>query len=221
MHVDKTVGIEVLLDLRISPVDGNAPVEERLDDLLGGIARVAFVLEGDRELAPSEPGDLVLDRTTEVVADPSARIDGFPRIEFLEEFDSPGGGLVAVDEIAEPVDAAAHVGEGTIHPGVAGIVEVPPERGAPVAFVPETFVGEGVIGLLPVRGDVFAGEEDPDRAGRVEEVLAASVIPVEEEVGLLVDAQVKMPQKTSVRVCEFVEKRKAISAVFRCPDPRC
>lgn len=126
MHIHHALRIEVLLDLRVAPVDRDAAHQQRFDDLLGGVARVAFVLEGDGELAACKVGPLVGNPAAEIVADSASRIDVLARIEPLEELNPLPCTLIAVDEVAEAVDPASNHSEIPHRRGVFPIPEMSP-----------------------------------------------------------------------------------------------
>ena len=182
MNVDEAVRIEILLDLWVSPVDGDAAVKQGLDDLLCRVAGVTLVLEGNRKLAASNPANLVVDRSPQIVSNAASGVYRFPLIQFLEKLDPFRRLVVAVNKITEPIDALPDRAKVSIRNGALGIIPVPPEWYAPMTLIPEAFVGQGVVGFLPIGGDVFTGEEDPDRSRRVSKLFSISYITVEEKI---------------------------------------
>lgn len=193
MDIDHAVGIEVVLDLRIAPIDRYAAHQQRLDDFLRCVAWMALVLEGNGELAAGKIGQFVRHPTTQIVHYCPAAVHWLAGAQQPEEPDPLSGPLIAVDEVAEAVHPSAHLREIPPHYRMAGIVEMPPERCPPVPLIPDTLVSKGVVRFFPVRRDVLPGQKDPDGLERVAKVLAVSNISIKQKIGPILDLEIHVP----------------------------
>jgi hypothetical protein len=82
---------------------------------------MTFIFNGNREFAASKIGAFIRHRATDIVQDSAAGIHGFASIQFVEKLNPLLRSVVAVNEIAEPVDACLHHMEVTLDVGVARV----------------------------------------------------------------------------------------------------
>ena len=163
MRGEKTPRVEIASHQRIAPVDRDRIDEHRLDDFLGGVAGMRFILEGDRKPAFRQKGPLVGHAMAECVEHLAAGIDRLVAGELPEEIVARPAERIGHHKSAKSVLARKHgieIALGRLHEPV-GIGVERPQREPEVARMNGVFECEGPIAGEPVGRDVFAGVEDP------------------------------------------------------------
>ncbi len=197
--IDEGLGIEIAVDQLVPPVDGNGVDQHRLENLLGGVARIRRVFEGDVEFVFPDEGGFVFHPSADVVVNAPAGIDLFVFRELLEEPDAELAVHVGDDEAAEvgllPQDGLRvdHVRSNeNLRVAVKHI-----ERQPVMARVVEIVEGERVVVFVEVGPPVLAGEEDPHA---LVVLVAAAEFRIDQEVRVVAELDVVVPAEKVVEV---------------------